>query len=557
MNVQSSSNTPRNTSSEKLKQSQASTAKVEAKTELEAGGQGDKVSVAFSQKPREMAKKLASMLESGRTTAELATGASKDLKSLAGLAADLRRTGTSEKQIEQFDEKVSVVLQNIETKSGDATPQVVNETSLTHELLASYGESVVNNPGHLIFPDEHAAVRSFYGKKNGHEPASDSSMNSASASAPKELDANQKQALKDFRAFVLDRWANIDKNGDNELQFNEVHQLAKDKRFSGERLDQIALLLRNFGQFAADSNKVGKELVSVEKKTFEALSAAGHGLGSRIGRAGLLRPEATVENYAATRTDLDNVYGEGLVPLNLRQGSVGDCWYISYLSGCSPEELESVVKPHPEKNAAIVHLQGDRERVIDAPSKVELYWSAKSDGYWGFALEEALNQRGRDSKPMIPGEHVLYDGLQSEAHSYINGGESKGLLTAENQTNEYWDNFQWKDRTLTNSVDECRDFVATSLAKGERIFTGAEGATDTQTLENKVVGYHAYQVLSFDPESDTVRVRNPWGKNDPRDNLKTSPHFDGTNDGTFTLEMPEFVATFDSVISTRNQNQEA
>ena len=104
--------------------------------------------------------------------------------------------------------------------------------------------------------------------------------------------------------------------------------------------------------------------------------------------------------------------------------------------------------------------------------------------------------------------------LATEAHSYISGGASEGLLTADNQKPFYWENFHWRDRERSSSIQECRTFVAESLAKA-------------------------------------VRVRNPWGKNDPRDQLKSSPHFDGKNDGIFTLEMPEFAATFDCMFTTR------
>ncbi len=35
-----------------------------------------------------------------------------------------------------------------------------------------------------------------------------------------------------------------------------------------------------------------------------------------------------------------------------------------------------------------------------------------------------------------------------------------------------------------------------------------------------------------------------------KDLLESSPHFDGKNDGIFTVELPEFMATFDCVYTT-------
>ena len=502
----------------------------------------------FAAMPQGIAKKLAAMVRTGRTTPALAEQATEELVPFSGLAAKFRRSGASPEQLDELGSKVVDIFRHIETEAPSANDESFSFEKASQKLLAGYGKAVAEDPTQQMFADEHAAVRTFYGAKNGFEPT----VGPASKEAGKPAGPSEDglAALESFRTFVQSRWNRIDRNGDDELQFEEIHQLAKDARYSGERLDQIALLLRSFGQFAADSSSVDKKRASVEKRTFEALSDPMHKLSQKLAAHPLLGPEATVEEYAASRTDLDNVFGAGLEPLNLKQGSIGDCWYISYLSACSAEELKEVVQPHPTKNAAVVRLAGDRERVVEAPSKVELYWAAKSDGYWGFALEEALNRRGRDSEPMLAGEHVLYDGLQTEAHSYINGGKSVGLLTADNQTDDYWDNFHWSDRERTQSIERCRDFISDSLSKGQKLFTGSQGATDTKTLENKVVGYHAYQVLSYDSESDTVRVRNPWGKNDPRDLLESSPHHDGKNDGIFTVELPEFMATFDCMYTT-------
>ena len=502
----------------------------------------------FAAMPKGMAKKLAAMVRTGRTSPALAEQATEELVPFSALAARLRREGASSEQLDELGGKVADIFRNIESKEPSPGSDSFSLEKASQKLLSGYGKAVAEDPGQQMFADEHAAVRTFYGMKNGFEPTAGPAPKEAkSLAAPPE---DGLAALESFRTFVEARWDRIDSNGDNELQFEEIHQLAKDDRYSGERLDQIALLLRSFGQFAADSSSVDKKRASVEKRTFEALSDPMHKLSRKLAAHPLLGPEATVEEYVASRTDLDNVYGAGLEPLNLKQGSIGDCWYISYLSACSAEELKEVVQPHPTRNAAVVRLAGDRERTIEAPSKVESYWAAKSDGYWGFALEEALNQRGRDSEPVLPGEHVLYDGLQTEAHSYINGGKSTGLLSADNQTDSYWDNFHWSDRERTHSIDRCREFITESLSKGQKLFTGSQGATDTMTLENKVVGYHAYQVLSYDSESDTLRVRNPWGRNDPRDLLESSPHFDGKNDGVFTVELPEFMATFDCVYTT-------
>ena len=242
----------------------------------------------YSELPRQMARKLGSMVRSGRTTAELATEAAAELTPFAGLAADLRRTGATKDHLQELGGEVADIFRGIETETAPTDPQDFNESEVTQTLMASYGESVVKDPQERLFADEHAAVRTFYGKKNGLKRASGSEARPTAKSESKTLSSGQQRALNDFKTFVEERWSRIDKNGDGDLQFDEIHQLAKDDRYSGERLDYIALLLRNFGQFAADSHKVGKERVSVEKRTFEALSDPEASLSQKVGRSALL-----------------------------------------------------------------------------------------------------------------------------------------------------------------------------------------------------------------------------------------------------------------------------
>jgi hypothetical protein len=56
---------------------------------------------------------------------------------------------------------------------------------------------------------------------------------------------------------------------------------------------------------------------------------------------------------------------------------------------------------------------------------------------------------------------------------------------------------------------------------------------------------HAYSIIGYDRESDTVTIRNPHGRNEHEDAQGNAR--DGTDDGTFTLSMTEFNRLFSSV----------
>ncbi len=59
---------------------------------------------------------------------------------------------------------------------------------------------------------------------------------------------------------------------------------------------------------------------------------------------------------------------------------------------------------------------------------------------------------------------------------------------------------------------------------------------------------HAFSILDFDPEKNTVLLRNPWGHTEP---VSSSTLFqlplDGNNDGVFTMSLEAFINVFDTM----------
>ena len=489
----------------------------------------------FAKIPETIASQFDEMVKSGSVAASDVNTAARELGKLASKAAELRRGKVSKPKQEKFESEIAKTLDNYR-QEGVSKPANPN-TKILSALKSSYGEAVVNHPGGEIFQDEHSAVRTYYGKRQSEA---------------------KKGAVKNFQAFLQESWSKFDKDGDNKLQFNEVWKAAGDKRYRNEKVDYLALLVGKFSLLAGSYEPSPPKPVAITRTTVDSLvdpatsELSKH--GKSIAKSSLLNPEHTVEKAWSQRGDMDNVYGKELVPYNLRQGSIGDCWLISYASSRSAEDLKTVVKPHPDKNAAVVQLRGDKERVIEPPSKAQAHISAKSDGYWGFAIEEALRQRGRDSTPVVPGEDVLYDGEQAEAHSYLFGDKTVALLSEQTPDLNYYSNFHVNNFEKTTKPSDFRKFLKEAFDEGSVVFTGSFGGSDRMTLENSVVGYHAYQVTDYDEKSDLVSVRNPWGGNDPRDKMAGSPEYDGVNDGIYSLPMPEFFTTFSNVLKVIDED---
>ena len=124
----------------------------------------------FAAMPQGMAKKLAAMVRTGRTTPALAEQATEELVPFSGLAAKFRRSGASPEQLDELGSKVVDIFRHIETEAPSANDESFSFEKASQKLLAGYGKAVAEDPTQQMFADEHAAVRTFYGAKNGFEP---------------------------------------------------------------------------------------------------------------------------------------------------------------------------------------------------------------------------------------------------------------------------------------------------------------------------------------------------------------------------------------------------
>ncbi|MCA9780263.1 MAG: hypothetical protein KC800_26240, partial [Candidatus Eremiobacteraeota bacterium] len=70
----------------------------------------------FAAMPKGMAKKLAAMVRTGRTSPALAERATEELVPFSALAARLRREGASSEQLDELGGKVAGIFRNIESK---------------------------------------------------------------------------------------------------------------------------------------------------------------------------------------------------------------------------------------------------------------------------------------------------------------------------------------------------------------------------------------------------------------------------------------------------------
>lgn len=244
--------------------------------------------------------------------------------------------------------------------------------------------------------------------------------------------------------------------------------------------------------------------------------------------------------------------------LNIHQGAVGDCWFLSTLGALiNMRGAQSILNNVQQNGNSVtvkytnIHSQ-DSSITIDVPSDLEVATGAYSNGSgnWLNVYEQAFGSvlmTGEYSMVYfgsnIPTEGVyslptFYDGMVNgnmpigqyyPAFKFLTGHEVYEFSTDYNESgdntfkNIYYNTDQtdinFGSQSLTNTqlvtlidqaIKEKRVVVLGTPLDTHELNPG-DDATGAKTLPVDVVGTHAYAVL--DHSNGVFKLRNPWGTN--------------------------------------------
>ena len=191
------------------------------------------------------------------------------------------------------------------------------------------------------------------------------------------------------------------------------------------------------------------------------------------------------------------LFADGPQYNDIRQGGVGDCYYLASLAGFAltdPEVIRQFIAPLGDGTYAVRFFQNDQE--------VFLRLDADLPVSSGTSL--AYAKLGVDGELWVP--------LAEKAYAFFRRGEnsyaslSSGWMTTVYReiTNEQT-SLQW---TSSKTADQLYDRIATDLAAGHTITLGSKSGG-----VGPIVGGHAYTVVAASIEDGQryVTVYNPWG----------------------------------------------
>jgi hypothetical protein len=215
-------------------------------------------------------------------------------------------------------------------------------------------------------------------------------------------------------------------------------------------------------------------------------------------------------------------------PYSVRQGDVGDCYFVAAVVAVAKQNPQSIVRMIHDNcdGTYTVSFPDGHAATVTTPTADEIlrHSSTDGDGIWMPVLEKAFCAiRERDGIFAFWPKEQPYDsgtaGLPAEGIHAMTGHSVDA------------------DFVALHSLDVTRAKLKDTLGNG-RVITLASHLQIPVIQPSDIQGLprdHVYSVMSYDPKSDCVTIRNPWGYQELVDADGNAAN--GVNDGVCSIPL--------------------
>jgi len=252
---------------------------------------------------------------------------------------------------------------------------------------------------------------------------------------------------------------------------------------------------------------------------------------------------------------------EDISPAGIDQGGYGDCFFLSALASiANTEEGKKRIRGMISTNADgsyKVTFPGDSDHPVTVTA-AELEQAGTTNGStWANILETAFlkynwgdgtRRNVNETLPTVQKMPLLGKAASAQ--------DALALLTNESITTDQLAFLDIGDRRLglgATSKENLAEDLERALAAGEPITAVTAGDWMKYLGGNSpgaIAEFHVFSVLSYDPKTETVIVRNPWGHNNDTALATEGSTVDGiTNlgDGQLSMSLDTFMEHFSDV----------
>jgi hypothetical protein len=382
----------------------------------------------------------------------------------------------------------------------------------------SYGEAVAHRPG-PVYADERPKLRAALATGVDAKPPSEMSQPPGPFAA----------STVDLVRKAIDLFPRLDLDQDGVVDRTEARGILADYGNLGLTASQAATL---YSRQAILAEVVDPGPRSFEKLALEDLRAllpenAGQADGKAVaGALNLLESRLADQERRRLVPDLPLYLSpNGPDGSKVAQGLEGSCWFLSALPTVDSTTLRSALQQ--EGDHYRVHFADGTSEAVAPLNEAERRVYSRGDGAWSGLLEKGVAQKlGRQGKD-------LKGGLTQNALRLLTGAEcTVSFLTAKPLEG----GIDYRDRENLGRL------LQTTLEAGGAAFTQVNEVDFDPGVSLISDARHAYTITGYDPATQTVSLRNPWGWGEKADK-------DGVDDGNFSMSLTEMAATFSLVIT--------
>jgi hypothetical protein len=200
------------------------------------------------------------------------------------------------------------------------------------------------------------------------------------------------------------------------------------------------------------------------------------------------------------------LFVNGAAYTDIRQGQLGDCYFLATLGSIAQRDQGAIEDMFINNGDGTYTVRFFRGGTADYVT-VDRYLPTTSSGYLAYQGSNQLYSN-------VNGE--LWAALAEKAYAQIN---EQGWI-GQNGTNSYQGiSGGWMEsvaeqvlgRNATSVSNTSASTIINALAAGKMVTAGSKSSGTS----NGVVGSHAYIVTGYDSATQTFKLYNPWGTNQP------------------------------------------
>jgi hypothetical protein len=336
-----------------------------------------------------------------------------------------------------------------------------------------------------------------------------------------------------FAATVAKRFKDWDKDGNKFLSVEEIDRAMLDSSYKGNDAAALATLKARVSELQSLSDdEIGPEndgLSENDLAAYEAAKTAGN------------KDVSTENTYGGFQYKIKEssteLFPDGTPSLDaLKQGRIGNCYFIAALGSkvsLDPDSVKKMIKDNGDGTYQVT-LPGKEAVTVTKPTDAEIayFGGAGKNGLWASVLEKAAGQLTGKSN-VISSNTIL---PQDEMDRFSLG--STGISTLTDKSTD-------ADMLTATRYSTTRNKLDAAFKNKKMVTAGIGGFTGNDSKDAVLPSKHAYSIIGWDRSTDTVTLRNPWGRRELQD--AKGKALDGKDDGTFTMKLADFYKQFTSI----------